>query len=95
MLIIEEAQTTLLELRSFAGGAVETQYKGHIIRVSAVRIPQIDRWTVRSYVSWEFANNSGEKTLVHADLHFGCVEEAMRAGVEFAIAWIEMISFMI
>jgi hypothetical protein len=68
---------------------VETHYKGHTIRVSLVRIPQTDRWTVRSYVSWKFANNSGEETIVHADLQFGTVEEAMRAGVEFAIKWID------
>jgi hypothetical protein len=48
----------------------------------------LTRWTVRSYVSWKFAN-SGEETLVHADLEFGTVEEAMRAGVEFAIKWID------
>jgi hypothetical protein len=44
---------------------------------------------VRTYVSWNFANNSGEETLVHTDLEFGTVEEAMRAGVEFAIKWID------
>jgi hypothetical protein len=68
---------------------VETQYKGHTIRVSAVRIPHTGRWTVRSYVSWRFANDSGEETIVHADLEFGTVEEAMQAGVEFAIKWID------
>jgi hypothetical protein len=69
--------------------AVETYYKGHTIRVSAVRIPQINRWTVRSFVSWKFGNNSGEETLVRTDLEFRTVEEAMRAGVEFAIKWID------
>ena len=64
-------------------------YKGHTIRVSAVRIPQIDRWTVRSFVSWKFGNNSGQETLVRTDLEFRTVEEAMRAGVEFAIKWID------
>jgi hypothetical protein len=44
---------------------------------------------VRSYVSWKFANNCGEETLVHADLEFGTAEEAMQAGVEFAIKWID------
>ncbi len=68
---------------------METQYKGHTIRVSAVRIVQTDRWTVRCYVSRKFANNSGEETLVNTDLEFGTVEEAMRAGVEFAIEWID------
>jgi hypothetical protein len=34
-------------------------------------------------VSWSFANDSGEETLVHTDLEFGAVEEAMQAGVEF------------
>ena len=70
---------------------MERHYKGHTIRVSAVRIPQTDRWTVRSYVSWEFANNSGEETLVHANSRFDSVEKAMLAGVEFAIEWIEML----
>ena len=73
---------------------METHYKGHTIRVSAIRIPQTDRWTVRSYVSWGFANDSGEETLIHADLQFATVEEAMRAGVEFAIQRIEMISWI-
>ena len=68
---------------------METRYKGHTIRVSAVRIPQTNRWTVRSYVSWNSANNSGEETIIHADLQFGTVEEAMRAGVVFAITWID------
>jgi hypothetical protein len=40
-------------------------------------------------VSRKFANNSGEETLVNTDLEFGTVEEAMRAGVEFAIEWID------
>jgi hypothetical protein len=44
---------------------------------------------VRSFVSWQFANNSGEETLVNSALEFGTVEEAMRAGVEFAIKWID------
>jgi ketopantoate hydroxymethyltransferase len=61
----------------------------HTIRVSAVRIPQTDRWTVRSFVSWKSAINSGEETLVHTDLEFGAVEEAMQAGVESAIKWID------
>jgi hypothetical protein len=34
-------------------------------------------------VSWKFANHSGEETLVHTDLEFGTVEEAIRAAVEF------------
>jgi hypothetical protein len=61
--------------------------RAHTIRVSAVRIPQTERWTVRSYVSWKFT--SGEETLVHADLEFGSVKEAMQGGVEFAIKWID------
>ena len=64
-------------------------YKGHSIRVSAVRIPQTGRWIVRSFVSWNFANNSGEEPIVHTDLEFGTVKEAMHAGVEFAIKWID------
>lgn len=64
-------------------------YKGHTIWVSAVRIPQTDRWTLRSFVSWKIGNNSGEETIVHADLEFGTVEEAMHIGVEFAIKWID------
>jgi hypothetical protein len=68
---------------------VETHYKGHTIRVSAVRITQTDRWTVRFYVSWKTGNNSGEEARTHADLEFGTVEEAMQAAVEFAIKWID------
>ena len=68
---------------------MERHYKGHTIRVSAVRVPQTDRWTVRSYVSWKFANNSREETLVHIDLEFGTAEEAMQAATEFAIKWID------
>jgi hypothetical protein len=68
---------------------MESHYKRHIIRVSAVRIPQIDRWTVRSFVSWSFPNNSGEEPIVHTDLQFATVEEAMQAGVQFAIKWID------
>jgi hypothetical protein len=68
---------------------METRYKGHTIRVSAVRIPQTNRWTVRSFVSWNFATESGEEPIVHTDLQFGTVKEAMQAGVEFAIKWID------
>jgi hypothetical protein len=50
---------------------------------------------VRSFVSWKFGTNSGEETLVNTDLEFRTVEEAMRAGVEFAIEWIELFSWMI
>ena len=48
-----------------------------------------NRWTVRSFVSCNFANDSREETIVHTDFQFGTVEEAMQAGVEFAIKWIE------
>ena len=68
---------------------MERHYKGHTIRVSALRIPQTGLWTVRSYVSWKFANDSGDETIVHAELEFGTVKEAMQAGVEFAIKWID------
>ena len=63
--------------------------------IGAVRNPQNNRWIVRSYVTWNFTNDSGEETIVHADLHFVTLEEAMRAGVEFAIEWIEMIPWII
>jgi hypothetical protein len=68
---------------------VERHYKGHTIRVSAVRIPQANHWTVRSYVSWKFGHNSGEEVIVHTDLQFGTVEDAMQAGLEVAITWID------
>ena len=68
---------------------MKTHYKGHTIRVSAVKRIPPDRWTVRSFVSWKFANDSGEETIVHTDLEFGTVEEAMQAGVKFAIEWID------
>jgi hypothetical protein len=68
---------------------VETHYKRHTIRVTAVRILQTGRWTVRSYVSWKFANDSGEETIVYTYFEFSTVEEAMEAGVEFAIKWID------
>jgi len=42
----------------------------------------------------ESANDSEEETIVRANLQFGTVEDAMRAGVEFAIEWIEMISWI-
>jgi hypothetical protein len=38
---------------------------------------------------------SGEQARAYADLQFGTVEEALRAGVEFAIEWIEVISWII
>jgi hypothetical protein len=68
---------------------VEIRYKGHTIRVSAVRIPQINRWTVRSFCQLEIWDQHGEETLVNTDLEFRTVEEAMRASVEFAIKWID------
>jgi hypothetical protein len=68
---------------------VEIGYKGHIIRVSAVRIVQTNRWTVRCYLTWNFAHDRGEKTMVRCDLKFANPEEAMQAGVEFAIKWID------
>jgi hypothetical protein len=95
LLKLEERKQHRWRLRSFWGRTVEIRHKGHTIRVSAVRIPQVNRWTVRSFVSWKFGNNSGEETLVRTDLEFRTVEEAMRAGVEFAIEWIEMFSWMI
>jgi hypothetical protein len=68
---------------------MEAHYKGHTIRVSAVRIPQNGRWTVRSWVSWASPNDSVEKMIVHTDLEFGNPEEALQAGVDFAIRWID------
>jgi hypothetical protein len=89
LLKLEERKQHRWRLHYLWGRAVERHYKGHGIRVSAVRFPQTDRWTVRSFVSWNFANDSGEETIVHTDLEFGTVEEAMQAGVEFAIKWID------
>jgi hypothetical protein len=77
MLKLKQARATPLEA-SLWERAVETHYKGHSIRVSAVRFPQTGRWTVRSYVSWNYANDSGEETIVRANLQFATVEEAMR-----------------
>ena len=37
----------------------------------------------------QFANDSPEETIVHTDFQFGTVEEAMQAGVEFAIKSID------
>ena len=68
---------------------MQRHYKGHTILVSAVRVPQTDRWTVRSFVSWKFSNDSSQESIVHTDLEFGSVDEAMQAGVEFAIKWID------
>jgi hypothetical protein len=87
---LESANNTVEGFILFMGkSSVDGHYKGHTIRVSAVRIPQIDRWTVRSFVSWNFANDSGEETIVRTDLEFGTVEKAMQAGVESAIKWID------
>ena len=68
---------------------MEAHYKGHTIRVSAVRFPQTGRWTVRSWVIWDFPNDSDAEMIVHPDSEFGSVEEAMQAGVQFAIKWID------
>ena len=38
--------------------------KGTLFESVPVRIPQTERWTVPSYLSWKFTNDSGEETLV-------------------------------
>jgi hypothetical protein len=40
-------------------------------------------------VSWASPNDSVEKMIVHTDLEFGNPEEALQAGVDFAIRWID------
>ena len=40
-------------------------------------------------MSWKFSNDSSQESIVHTDLEFGSVDEAMQVGVEFAIKWID------
>lgn len=57
------------------GEPMDTHYKGHTIRVSAVRIAQTARWTVRAWITWDFPNDSGAHMIVHSDLNFSDPEE--------------------
>jgi hypothetical protein len=65
-----------------------TYYKGHVIRVCAVRVPQTGCWTVWAWVVWNFANDCGTKMILHDSLDFGNPQQAVQIGVEFALKWI-------
>jgi hypothetical protein len=67
---------------------MEIYYKGHVIRVCVVRIPQTGCWTIWSWVIWNSANGGGTKTLLHHSLDLANSHQAMQAGIEIAAKWI-------
>ena len=68
---------------------MEAHYNGHVIRVSAVRVPQTGCWRFLLWIHWNLHRDTGAKAMLHHGLEFETPAEALQAGVDFAMKWID------
>ena len=67
---------------------MEAHYNGHVIRVSAVRVPRTHRWTFTWVVSKQGAD-PGVKTFTDYGGRFDTADDAISRGYDFAMKWID------
>ena len=66
---------------------MEAHYNGHVIRVSAVRVPHTHQWTFKWVVSKQGAD-PGVKTFTDYGGRFDTADDAISRGYDFAMKWI-------
>ena len=67
---------------------MEAHYNGHVIRVSAVRVPHTIQWTYAWVVSKDGAQ-AGVTTFTHYGGRFDTADDAISRGYDFAMEWID------
>jgi hypothetical protein len=70
------------------GRAMEAHYNGHVIRVSALRVPHSHQWTFTWVISKAGAD-TGVKTYTDYGARFATAEDAISRGYDFAMKWID------
>ena len=67
---------------------MEAHYNGHVIRVSALRVPHTHQWTFKWVVSKQGAD-PGVKTFTDYGGRFDTADDAISRGYDFAMKWID------
>ena len=67
--------------------AMEAQYEGHYINLSAVRLPK-NKWRCLAVVHWDDGREGHLKLLRCDDREFYAEADAVRAAYEVAVRWI-------
>ena len=67
---------------------MEAHYNGHVIRVSALRVPHTQHWTFTWVISEEAAD-AGVKTFTDYSGRFDTADDAISRGYDFAMKWID------
>ena len=70
------------------GRTMEAHYNGHVIRVSALRVPHTHQWTFKWVVSKQGAD-PGVKTFTDYGGRFDTADDAISRGYDFAMKWID------
>ena len=68
---------------------METHYNGHVIRVSALRVPHSAHWTFALVVSKQGSDGAGVKTFTDYGGRFDTAEDATSRGYDFAMKWVD------
>jgi hypothetical protein len=67
---------------------MEANYNGHVVRVSALRVPHTHLWTFTWVVSKQDPD-PGVKTFTHYGGRFDTADDAISRGYDFAMKWID------
>ena len=67
---------------------MEAHYNGHVIRVSALRVPLSHQWTFTWVISKAGAD-AGVKTFTNYGARFATADDAISRGYDFAMKWID------
>jgi hypothetical protein len=67
---------------------MEARYNGHVIRVSALRVPHTHQWTFTWVVSKQGVDG-GVKTFTDYGGRFNTADDAISRGYDFAMKWID------
>ena len=67
---------------------MEAHYNGHVIRVSALRVPHSHQWTFTWVISKAGAD-AGVKTFTNYGARFATADDAISRGYDFAMKWID------
>ena len=67
---------------------MQARYNGHVIRVSALRVPHSARWTFALIVC-EQGIGGGVKTFTDYGGRFDTANDAISRGYDFAMKWID------
>ena len=67
---------------------MEAHYHGHVIRVTALPIPEAATWTFSALVTWTQGTQQRVKLFLQQEDQFATAKDAVRRGLEVATNWI-------